>query len=83
MLASATASCSSVRSVTLVWKGAKPVLRTIADFSGLPEVNGRRVMRLWPALGRPDSDGRDTSAPGFPALQNRSFTVKITRLLRF
>ena len=29
------------------------------------------------------SDGRDTSAPGFPALQNRSFTVKITRLLRF
>ena len=29
------------------------------------------------------SDGRDTSTPGFPALQNRSFTVKMTRLLRF
>ena len=29
------------------------------------------------------SDGRDTSARGYPGLQNRSFAVKITRLLRF
>jgi hypothetical protein len=29
------------------------------------------------------SDGRDTSAGGFPALQNRSFAVKATRLFRF
>jgi hypothetical protein len=28
------------------------------------------------------SDGRDTSAPGFPSLQNRSLAVKITRLMR-
>lgn len=29
------------------------------------------------------SDGRDTSLPGFPGLQNRSVAVKVTRLLRF
>ncbi|MBI2186868.1 MAG: carbohydrate binding family 9 domain-containing protein [Acidobacteria bacterium] len=29
------------------------------------------------------SDGRDTSVAGFPGLQNRSFAVKMTRLLRF
>ncbi len=29
------------------------------------------------------SDGRDTAIGTFPALQNRSFAVKITRLLRF
>ncbi len=29
------------------------------------------------------SDGRDTSARGFPGLQNRSVAVKMTRLLRF
>jgi hypothetical protein len=29
------------------------------------------------------SDGRDTAAERFPLLQNRSFAVKITRLLRF
>ena len=29
------------------------------------------------------SDGRDTLARGFPRLQNRTFTVKLTRLLRF
>jgi hypothetical protein len=29
------------------------------------------------------SDNRDTLAPGYPALQNRTFAVKITRLVRF
>jgi hypothetical protein len=29
------------------------------------------------------SDGRDTATRGYPGLQNRSFAVKITRLLRF
>ncbi len=29
------------------------------------------------------SDNRDTLAPGHPALQNRTFAVKITRLVRF
>ena len=29
------------------------------------------------------SDGRDTSGSGLPELLNRSFAVKITRLLRF
>ena len=29
------------------------------------------------------SDGRDTGAVGFPELQNRSFAIKATRLLRF
>jgi hypothetical protein len=29
------------------------------------------------------SDGRDTGARSFPLLQNRSFAVKATRLLRF
>ena len=29
------------------------------------------------------SDGRDTSRPGFPELLNRSFAVKMTRLMRF
>ena len=29
------------------------------------------------------SDGRDTTGTGFPTLQNRSFVVKITRLVRF
>jgi hypothetical protein len=29
------------------------------------------------------SDGRDTSATGFPGLQNRTFAIKATRLLRF
>ena len=29
------------------------------------------------------SDGRDTAVHGYPALQNRSFAVKVTRLLRF
>jgi len=29
------------------------------------------------------SDGRDTRASGFPALLNRTFAVKITRLFRF
>ena len=29
------------------------------------------------------SDGRDTALRGYPALQNRSFAVKMTRLLRF
>jgi hypothetical protein len=29
------------------------------------------------------SDGRDTSRPGFPDLMNRSFAVKLTRLVRF
>jgi uncharacterized protein DUF5916/cellulose/xylan binding protein with CBM9 domain len=29
------------------------------------------------------SDGRDTAARNFPLMQNRSFAVKITRLLRF
>ena len=29
------------------------------------------------------SDGRDTLGPGVPDLLNRSFAVKITRLLRF
>jgi hypothetical protein len=29
------------------------------------------------------SDGRDTLAPGAPALVNRSLALKITRLLRF
>jgi hypothetical protein len=29
------------------------------------------------------SDGRDTATPRFPALQNRSFAVKVTRLFRF
>jgi len=29
------------------------------------------------------SDGRDTTATGFPRLQNRSFVVKMTRLFRF
>ena len=29
------------------------------------------------------SDGRDTSRPGFPDLLNRSFVIKLTRLLRF
>ena len=29
------------------------------------------------------SDGRDTAFRGYPGLQNRSFAVKITRLLRF
>ena len=29
------------------------------------------------------SDGRDTTASRFPTLQNRSFAIKATRLLRF
>jgi hypothetical protein len=29
------------------------------------------------------SDGRDTATPGFPGLSNRSFAIKVTRLLRF
>ena len=29
------------------------------------------------------SDGRDTGTPGFPAVQNRSFAIKATRLFRF
>ena len=29
------------------------------------------------------SDGRDTTATGFPRLQNRSFVVKMTHLFRF
>jgi hypothetical protein len=29
------------------------------------------------------SDGRDTTAPGYPSLLNRSFAVKVTRLMRF
>jgi Domain of unknown function (DUF5916)/Carbohydrate family 9 binding domain-like len=29
------------------------------------------------------SDGRDTASHSYPALQNRSFAVKVTRLLRF
>ena len=29
------------------------------------------------------SDGRDTLVPGFPAVMNRSFAVKVTRLVRF
>jgi hypothetical protein len=29
------------------------------------------------------SDGRDTAPPGFPALSNRSFAIKATRLFRF
>jgi hypothetical protein len=29
------------------------------------------------------SDGRDTTAAGFPNLQNRSFAIKATRLFRF
>jgi hypothetical protein len=29
------------------------------------------------------SDGRDTASHGYPGLQNRSFAVKVTRLLRF
>ena len=29
------------------------------------------------------NDGRNTLTPGFPALDNRSFIVKITRLLRW
>ena len=29
------------------------------------------------------SDGRDTTAPRFPSLQNRAFVVKMTRLFRF
>jgi hypothetical protein len=29
------------------------------------------------------SDGRDTGSRSFPILQNRSFAVKATRLLRF
>ena len=29
------------------------------------------------------SDGRDTLAPGIPAVLNRSLAVKVTRLLRF
>jgi hypothetical protein len=29
------------------------------------------------------SDGRDTAATGFPLLQNRTFAVKVTRLVRF
>ncbi len=29
------------------------------------------------------SDGRNTSAPGYPDVQNRTFAVKITRLVRF
>ena len=29
------------------------------------------------------SDGRDTLGPGYPGLENRSFIVKITRLLRW
>jgi len=29
------------------------------------------------------SDGRDTRDDGFPGLVNRSFAVKITRLVRF
>ena len=29
------------------------------------------------------SDGRDTTAPGYPGLLNRSFAVKVTRLMRF
>jgi hypothetical protein len=29
------------------------------------------------------SDGRDTATPQFPALQNRSFAIKATRLFRF
>ena len=28
------------------------------------------------------SDGRDTATPQFPALQNRSFAIKVTRLFR-
>ncbi len=29
------------------------------------------------------SDGRDTTAPRFPRLQNRAFVVKMTHLFRF
>jgi hypothetical protein len=29
------------------------------------------------------SDGRDTASHGYPGLQNRSFAIKVTRLLRF
>jgi hypothetical protein len=29
------------------------------------------------------SDARDTAEEGFPALQNRTVAVKVTRLLRF
>jgi len=29
------------------------------------------------------SDGRDTTAVGFPLLQNRTFAIKVTRLFRF
>ncbi len=29
------------------------------------------------------SDGRNTTAPGFPSLDNRSFVVKVTKLFRF
>jgi hypothetical protein len=29
------------------------------------------------------SDGRDTLASGYPSLENRSFIVKVTRLLRW
>jgi hypothetical protein len=29
------------------------------------------------------SDGRDTRAAGFPAMLNRTFAVKVTRLFRF
>ena len=29
------------------------------------------------------SDGRDTAVANYPALQNRSFAIKVTRLFRF
>ncbi|MGE3842074.1 MAG: DUF5916 domain-containing protein [Vicinamibacterales bacterium] len=81
-----TARVVSVR--TIVTPTPRMMLSGLTQFNAASHSLSSSVRLRWEY--RPGSelfvvysDGRDTVSPGFPNLVNRSFTVKVTRLLRF
>ena len=63
-------------------------LAALLQYNSTNEVFDTNIRFRWEYLPGSDlfvvySSGRDTGVEGFPRLQNRSFVIKLTRLLRF
>ena len=65
------------------------LISSLVQFNVDRQDDSARALRLrWEYTGGSElfvvySDGRDTRGPGFPALVNRTFAIKATRLFRF
>ena len=67
---------------------ARTALTSLLQYNGGTRVMSSSIRLRWEYRGGSElfvvySDGRNTLAAGFPEVLNRSFAVKVTRLLRF